>query len=341
MFFTVFSSIVAIVLGCIYFGYVLANNLIKTKPILMPDKDVVMQHYMLNYTLRNTKHLATELQGGIGNQMFQYAALYGMAKNNYLVPIINEDNKLLTIFPKLYSEKNSVTQEWKNWPKYHERACCIFEYNAFTLNYEMNIFMTGFFQSWRYFDNHRDSIREQFTFHPDIQQVVESFLHDTYAKWCKTHLTGSSENEVATKVQFISIHVRRGDYKLQESIRKGYTIADEVYISKAINYYQRMFDDVVFVVVSDDIAWCKENIQDLSTNVFFSPFAMEERSDEIDLCLLSRCNHSIITTGTFGWWGAYLAAGKTVYYKNFPLPGSPLSRQFASVDYFDFQWLPL
>ena len=322
----------ACVLGCIYLGYLLATQLVTTKPILMPDNGVVMQHYMLNYTLRGTKHLAIDLVGGLGNHLFQFASLYGMAKNNYLIPLIKNDAKVMKMFPKLLSMKTSTSYHWNGWSKYYERACCVFEYNAFSLNYEKNIHLSGVFQSWRYFDNHRDSIRQLLTFKAEIIDRVNAFLKETRTV---------NDRAAALDVQYVSIHVRRGDYQSKENIKMGYTMADDVYITKSMAYFQHLFDNIIFIVVSDDIEWCEQNVAHLPTNIYLSPFGKEDRSEEYDLCLLSKCNHSIITTGTFGWWGAYLAAGKTVYFRNFPHPGSHLSRQFAAADYFYYNWLPL
>ena len=68
--------------------------------------------------------------------------------------------------------------------------------------------------------------------------------------------------------------------------------------------------DVIFIVVSDDIAWCKQNIQ--GRNVFYSP-ASEARVGAValgrDLALLAASNHSVVTYGTLGQWGAVLAGG--------------------------------
>ena len=329
--------IVATVFGCIYFGYILATYAVHTKPILMPDKDVVFQHYLLNYTKRNSHGLAAELYGGLGNRMFQYAALYGMALNNYMIPMIDKDEYILSIFPNLLAQRSYLAYKWKSWPKYHERACCIFEYNSFTLNFEKDIFMNGFFQSWRYFDNHRRSIKEQFKFHHDIQKHTDNNIQKITSQFRQYTKIASNAT-----IEYVGIHVRRGDFLLPHNMKKGYSIADEDYISKAIHYFGELFENVIFIVVSEDMKWCEENLSFLSKSLYFSKFSIgSPQSVELDMCTLASCNHTIITSGTFGWWGAYLAGGKAIYYKDFPEPGSKLSRQFAATDYYDFRWIPL
>jgi Glycosyl transferase family 11 len=60
-----------------------------------------------------------------------------------------------------------------------------------------------------------------------------------------------------------------------------------------------------------------------------------------DLAILSHCNHTIMTVGTFGWWAGFLSGGITVYYKNFPAAGSELSLGFYAEDYFLPEWVGL
>jgi Glycosyl transferase family 11 len=64
-------------------------------------------------------------------------------------------------------------------------------------------------------------------------------------------------------------------------------------------------------------------------------------SGEQDLAILSQCNHTIFTVGTFGWWAGYLAGGMTIYYKNFPAPQSQFERQFSKLDFFPPEWIGL
>ena len=94
-------------------------------------------------------------------------------------------------------------------------------------------------------------------------------------------------------LEIVSIHVRRGDYiKLQNY----HLLLPKKYYDKAIS----LFKDCFFIIFSDDIEWCKLNIN--SINVYFS----ECNQDYIDLFLMSKCHHNIISNSSFSWWGAYL-----------------------------------
>ena len=67
----------------------------------------------------------------------------------------------------------------------------------------------------------------------------------------------------------------------------------------------------------------------------------EGRRAEQDLAILSSCNHSIISVGTYGWWAGYLARGITVYYRNYPRKGAELMPLFSRDDYFPPEWVGL
>ena len=132
--------------------------------------------------------------------------------------------------------------------------------------------------------------------------------------------------------------------------------------------------DVVFVVCSDDTSWSQEHFRSAvwrvtqqlnSSNAAEDEFHFSLRkgrentanhrplsakvvvvyspggSSEQDLALLSYCNHTIMTVGTFGWWAGYLAGGITVYYKEFPAPGGNLERWFSRDDFFPSEWVGL
>ena len=97
----------------------------------------------------------------------------------------------------------------------------------------------------------------------------------------------------------------------------GGELVGKQYFEKSMKYFVEHAAeekrDVIFIVVSDDIAWCKQNIQ--GRNVFYSP-ASEARGGAValgrDLALLAASNHSVVTYGTLGQWGATLAGGTVI-----------------------------
>jgi galactoside 2-L-fucosyltransferase 1/2 len=79
----------------------------------------------------------------------------------------------------------------------------------------------------------------------------------------------------------------------------------------------------------------------VSTTFNFTIVHSTGRSGWEDMAILSKCNHTIMTVGTFGWWAGFLAGGITVYFKDFPAVGSELSLGFDAGDYFLPEWVGL
>ena len=109
------------------------------------------------------------------------------------------------------------------------------------------------------------------------------------------------------------------------------------YIQRAMAHYQTWYNKITFIVLSDDIRWCRENIHNSEHSVIFSPFSNPGN----DLSLMSLCDHMIMTTGTFGWWGSWLAGGHVIYYGGYPRLGSELDKHFVKEDFYPKQWTQL
>lgn len=73
-------------------------------------------------------------------------------------------------------------------------------------------------------------------------------------------------------------------------------------------------------------------------NITFCP---EGQSPGQDLAILSLCNHTVVSAGTFGWWAAWLANGTTVYFDNWPRNGTKLDGKFDRRDYYPSHWVPI
>ena len=132
-----------------------------------------------------------------------------------------------------------------------------------------------------------------------------------------------------TNRTLIGIHVRRGDFAVAKC--GGYTMATTGYFRKAMELYRTEFKNAIFVVVSDSIEWCKDNL--VADDVIYSKFT----EPITDLALMSMCHHMIVSGGTFGFWGAWLAGGKVIYPKGWPRLGSWLDVYGMVVEVF---WLP-
>jgi len=125
------------------------------------------------------------------------------------------------------------------------------------------------------------------------------------------------------------------------AIKRGFTVATPRYLRRALGYFVQRFAPVQFVVASNDVPWCRKHIRPSATwgrNAANITFAAGH-SAGIDLAILASCNHTVLTTGTYGWWAAWFANGTTVYYSQFPRPGSSLGNRSHTEDYYPPNWI--
>jgi len=142
-----------------------------------------------------------------------------------------------------------------------------------------------------------DTFREVFMFRQEFQEKAQALL-------AKVKTDSELENPT-----FVAIHNRRGDYKYAIKSYGGKLVRRK-YFELARDIFRKNIKNVVFVVVSDDIEWSKENI--FGNDTFYSVDDDSEEAVGIDLSIMANCNHTIITYGTFGMWGAILANGKVI-----------------------------
>ena len=223
--------------------------------------------------------------GRLGNQMFQYAALRGIAAArgyDFCIPqsdFVDEwkDHQLFETF-KLPHNNN---RGYQLQPEYYQEKQ--FHYDQkYVDNCPDRICLYGYFQTERYFENITDSIREDFTFHDEIVETCQGFIEQV-------------NNPIA-------LHVRRTDYV---SKSKDHPPCSLEYYEEALSKFD---SDRNVIVFSDDPEWCKE--QELFESDRF--MVAEGNDNRYDMCLISLCDDFIIANSSFSWWGAWLANHGTV-----------------------------
>lgn len=260
-------------------------------------------------------YMNVKSKGRLGNNMFQYASLLGISRRNGHVPVLDGyKSDLLHQFFQISHVRDLLIT---NTTTFRENKTGVFDYSSSSLNPAKNWTLDGYFQSWKYFCDIDKEIRHEFTFRDIIKRRAFDIL---------SNFTGRT---------LVGVHVRRDDMLLTRQKIKGYNAADESYVKKAMTFFREIYTNVQFILCSDGIKWCKRMIK--SSDVYF----VEHNPAEVDLAVLSLCNHSIITSGTFGWWGAWLAGGTTVYFRDYPRKGSWLRSQYSDSDYYPTAWVPL
>ncbi len=137
------------------------------------------------------------------------------------------------------------------------------------------IIVDGYFQSYVYF--------EEFKFDISKSAFIDFNVIDDYQPFY----------DLITNSNSVSIHVRRYQYD---------NLLDLNYYNRAINVVNEKFEFVKYFLFTDDIEWCKLNLNN-SSFIFIDVINPNEIQE---LYLMSLCNHSIIANSSFSWWGAYL-----------------------------------
>lgn len=135
-------------------------------------------------------------------------------------------------------------------------------------------------------------------------------------------------------VTYIGIHARRRDAAGPVVHSQGHNTPGVDYYFKAMDYFKAKYKSCFFLIGSDDSEWAQEN---LAANR--SDAVVIGGSSADDMAVLTLCNHTIMSIGTYGWWAAYLAGGTTVYYNNHPVPGTRLARSFRVEDFYLPEWI--
>ena len=249
------------------------------------------------------------VNGGLGNQMFQYA-LYlkfkTLGKEAYIDDeiLVNKLNnvkalKVFDVFNLEYQkcEKRTVrmladvsmdpisrirrkifgTRSSKD-TLYEEKLDDNFNNEIFDID---NKYLKGYWQSEKYFSDIKEEIVRNYTFNISNDEVKEVLS--------KIESTNS-----------ISIHLRRGDY-VGNSVYDS--ICNTTYYNRSIKYIREHVQNPIFFVFSDDPEYAKERYQGKEFVVIDT---FSGNRSHYDMYLMTKCKHNIVANSSFSWWGAWL-----------------------------------
>ena len=194
-----------------------------------------------------------------------------------------------------------------------------------------NILVDGWLQSFKYFEDVKDEVRQQFTFVDRLQTYVKDFhagpvRNKALQLWPEL---GKNKNEYVT----VGLHSRRGDMVHNSA---GMTSPPVSYYVNAMKYFKNLYKHVLFVFVTADVKWAKAEFKNFTDILLPSSRKVGE-----DMAIIASCDHTIVSVGSYGWWGAWLANGTTVYYNNWPRPKSRCRFWLTDADYFPAHWIPI
>ena len=259
------------------------------------------------FGLKNEVMIIIKLNGGLGNQLFQYSLGRKLSlKNNDVFKLdlsdFTADNPRSYSLGEFNIIENFASDEdinkikksgvWKLIDKlkpYCKRSAIKYkgyDFDPNILKLSGNFYLDGYWQSEKYFQDIKNIIRKEVT----LKNPIENKYADLISQIKNTNS--------------VSIHIRRGDYITNKKFSKVYNLLDEKYYQKAVKFIAEKISDPHFFIFSDNINWVKQNLNIPYLKTFVS--GDNETKDYEELILMSLCQHNIIANSSFSWWGAWL-----------------------------------
>lgn len=255
--------------------------------------------------------IITKINGGLGNQLFQYAAGRSLAHRHQTnlvldlsdfknIPLGNTPRKFeLDQYPivarvaspeeeasfRFYQGRVLRRVPFLPRPWWHAREPH-FQYDSNFSRLSDNVYLDGYWQSNLYFENIAPIIQSELQPLESPGKINQDLLDSM-----------SQQNSVA-------LHIRRGDYvsNIKAAIHHGVCSID--YYQKAINIIVEKVTNPYFYIFSDDLEWVKKNLA-ITLPVTYVGHNKGGQAFQ-DLRLISHCKHQIIANSSFSWWGAWL-----------------------------------
>lgn len=251
------------------------------------------------------------LMGGLGNQLFEYAAGRALAHARgarLLLDISSYDTDHLGRQYRLdrfhvraeqattadvqrvtrQGQRDLVSRVWRRiergLPSYWRSVFVDREEGSDSELFRIrrSVVLRGYWQSERYFQSIGPLLRQELTLRAPPEGPNAELAQEI------------------TDRDAVSLHLRRGDYVANNS----HVVLSSAYYHAAVARIGRETLDAHYYVFSDDIPWCRQHL-DLALPMTFVDHNGPE-ADYEDLRLMSQCKHHIIANSSFSWWGAWL-----------------------------------
>jgi len=263
--------------------------------------------------------IIAKIFGGLGNQMFQYAAGRSLALAHdcelkldlswfgvyhsyaYQLNLFgiqaeiaspDEVSRFVGSFPRLTRILRKGIKVGKR-SYYLERG---FAFDERFYDRTLPVYLDGYWQSWKYFEPYAKQIKEELTLLSPL--VGRNF-------------------ELAkrmAKVNSVSIHIRRGDYVTNRTANSVHGFVGGEYYEAALQRISECVSNPFYFVFSDDLEWARHSFGGIE-NIIFVDHNRGVLSYE-DIRLMSMCQHHVLANSSFSWWAAWLGyhPGKQVLY---------------------------
>lgn len=251
--------------------------------------------------------IIVDMAGGFGNQLFCYAFGYALSKEldaEFWIDTTMQDSGIARGFDlgnlnitydkqisypykrdmlnrALFNKLHKKMAIGFNTRIYNETAPTDYDSQVFSIS--KDTFFKGNWQTEKYFKNYRDELLNRIIPKESSNNSVETLI-----------------NEIS-KVESVSIHVRRGDY-----VQIGCNLGMDYY-DTAIQIILNKYNDAVFYIFSDDTEFCKSWFAKYIGKLDIRYPEYESTNTTVDdLWIMSNCKHNIIANSSFSWWAAWL-----------------------------------
>jgi galactoside 2-L-fucosyltransferase 1/2 len=287
--------------------------------------DLDMQKFTTSPPPKNNGNIALKQHGRVGNCMFEYASVVGMAtKNDMDVCVIGRNcvEQLLKYFKGPFTLASCTPDE-----QYEDKKETTA--TSFTpMQFDGNALISGWLQNTAYFypdqgSASTSSVRQMFTFKPKLDLYANSVWTNACGK------VAACAKAQAGRRRFVGIHIRRTDVLTLSWMK----FPPPQYFKATMEYFRNKYGagNALFMVVSDDPKWCAaqqffraddvhvhDGLVELGLEPETDPYRIaQDDQPYMDMAVLQRASDTILSSGTFGWWASYLGAqtsGGDIFY---------------------------
>jgi hypothetical protein len=261
-------------------------------------------------------NIIAQLQGGLGNQLFQYATARALAHERQspvlldqswftkfhqdvtpresLLSKLNIKGELITLDPAMKKPNRIRKILQRLWPVnpyfYAEKFHYKFDEHlkrAPTFKAQ-HLYLMGYWQSYRYFDYIKKILQTEISPKNPLDLHYQDYVDQI-----------ESTNSAM-------VHVRRGDYVSLESAIKIHGFIGLEYYQQGMELLLQKNSNTHFFVFSDDLAWAKEHLPHQDKITFIESLDCMDSAVQ-ELALMTKCQYHLIANSSLSWWGAWLA----------------------------------
>ena len=260
-------------------------------------------------------NIIAQLQGGLGNQLFQYATARSLAMQKQASLLLdqswytqtyedvtprelhlsdlNTKGALISYQPPFQRPKKARRIAQNFWPL---NPFILLEQTPYRFDTRLNkspafkqqnLYLMGYWQSYKYFEEIKSLLQKEIRPKKPLNPHYQKYLDQIRSS------------------QSAMVHVRRGDYVNLASAAKIHGFIGLDYYIKGMELLLEKNSNTQFFVFSDDLEWAKANLPYQEKCIFIESLPSNDAVIQ-ELELMTHCQHHLIANSSLSWWAAWL-----------------------------------